>query len=150
MINVRDVMHADVVSVPPNALIEQALDLMLEFKVSGLPVIDDTGTLVGVISEYDALVLICDSTETYWPVEPVAGLMSTEVESVDVNLQLADLAQVFLNRSVRRLPVTDQGRVVGIVSRRDVIKAIRSERRRFSQMPLNLTKGLSACSPETP
>lgn len=150
MLTVREIMHAEVVSVPPNALIEQALELMLEYQVSGLPVIDEQGTLVGVISEYDALELIFDTGEDYWPVEPVAGLMTTKVESVDVNLGLSDLAHVFMNRSVRRLPVIDQGRVVGIVSRRDVIKAIRLERKRMSNLPLNLTSSLSACSPETP
>ena len=145
MITVREVMHANVISVLPNALVEQALDLMIKHRISGLPVIDENGILVGLISEFDALELMCDSKEDYWPVEPVAGLMTTKVESVDVNLRLSDLAQVFRNRSVRRLPVIEHGKVVGIVSRRDVIKAIRAERKRLANLTLlptyNLTDG---------
>jgi len=137
MVTVRDIMHTDIISVAPNALIEDALDLMLKHQVSGLPVID-------------ALELLCDDSHQYWPVEPVAGLMTSHVESVSPCLLVSELAHRFRDGSVRRLPVVEAGRMVGIVSRRDLIKTIRAERRHCSELTLNLTSMLSAASPDHP
>lgn len=147
---VRDIMHTSIISVAPNALIEHALDLMIEYKISGLPVVDHDKKLVGVISEFDALELMCDESHEYWPVEPVAGLMTTRVETVSPDLLVTDLAHLFQDGSVRRFPVIEQGRLVGIVSRRDVVKAIRIERRKYAGRPLNLTSRLSSASADTP
>ncbi len=150
LITVRDIMHTDIISVAPNALIEHALDLMIEYKISGLPVVDHDGQLVGVISEFDALELMCDESHEYWPVEPVAGLMTSPVESVSPEMLVNDLAHLFHDGNIRRFPVVEQGRLVGVVSRRDVVKAIRAERRKYAGQPLNLTCHLSSASPETP
>lgn len=137
-ITVRDIMHTDVISVAPNALIEHALDLMLEHKISGLPVVDDAGQLVGVISEYDALQLIYDGDGEFWPVEPVAGLMTAEVETVSGETTIQELTHRFLDGSIRRLPVVETGRLIGVVSRRDVIKAIRAARQSLATRPLHI------------
>jgi CBS domain-containing protein len=145
---VRDIMHSEIVSVAPNALIEHALDLMIEFKISGLPVVDDEGTLVGVISEFDALALMCDESHEYWPVEPVVGLMSTHVESVSPDMLVTDLAHRFHDGNIRRFPVVEAGRLVGIVSRRDAVKALRDERRTFASLPLSLTRHHSSPTPK--
>lgn len=150
LVTVRDIMHTNIISVAPNALIEHALDLMIEQKISGLPVVDHDGKLVGLISEFDALELMCDESHEYWPVEPVAGLMTTCVESVSPELLVSDLAHIFHDGSIRRFPVIEDGRLVGIVSRRDVVKAIRAERLLYARQPLNLTNHLSSASAQTP
>jgi CBS domain-containing protein len=136
MQTVQDIMRTAVLSVPPNALIEHALDLMLENHVSGLPVVDQDQRLVGVISEYDALVLLTESGEEYWPIHPVESFMTTQVQSVDQDMPVDQLATQFRNKSVRRLPVLQDGKLVGIVSRRELIRAIRDQRLCAAQMPL--------------
>ncbi len=124
----REVMTEDVVSVAPNSLIEHALDDMLKHEISGRPVIED-GHLVGVISEFDALNLLLATDGDPHLIIPVAHYMSTDVVSVPEETPLETLAQVFCNLGVRRLPVVRGDRVVGIVSRRDLIRVIRERRR---------------------
>ena len=123
----REVMTTEVVSVGPTTLIEDALDVMLRHEVSGLPVIDN-GRLVGVVSEYDALQLLlsADGTEM---IVPVAHYMSTDVVSVPECASLEAAAHILRNFGLRRLPVVRDGLIVGIVSRRDLMRVIRDRRR---------------------
>jgi tRNA nucleotidyltransferase (CCA-adding enzyme) len=125
----HDVMTTTVVSVAPNSLIEEALDLMLRHGISGLPVVETDGRLVGIISEFDALMLVGQSPEELWPVEPVAYHMTTDVKYVNHDATLAQVVNIFETTPVRRLPVVKDGRLMGIVSRRDLIRLLRQERR---------------------
>jgi CBS domain-containing protein len=124
--NLADVMTKNVISISPTALVEQAIDVMLERQVSGLPVIDRDGQLVGVITEYDALRLMLENQR--WCVAPVAHYMSTEIVSVPEDASLDTVAQIFRSTGVRRLPVVREGRMVGIISRRDLMRVIRQQR----------------------
>jgi CBS domain-containing protein len=121
-----EVMTRDVISISPTALIEQAIDVMLARHVSGLAVVDRNGQLVGVISEYDALRLMLENQT--WCIAPVAHYMSTEIVSVPQDASLDVVAQIFRSTGVRRLPVVRDGRMVGIISRRDLMRAIRQRR----------------------
>ena len=127
MQRVSDIMTRDVLSVAPNALIEDALDLMLEKRISGLPVIDEAGHLVGLVSEFDVLVLLGRSESHYGPVAPVGHFMTIDVDTVAEDLPLSELLEVFNTRPIRRLPVVKGDRLIGIVSRRDLIRAIRAD-----------------------
>ncbi len=134
--SVACVMTTDVISVAPNSLIEDAIDVMIEHAISGLPVIDD-GRLVGMISEYDALNLLLESPSEVGFVAPVVSFMSRDVVSIPLNTPLDTVAHVLQTTGVRRLPVVDGGRVVGIVSRRDLIRVVRELRRQsnFEMLP---------------
>jgi CBS domain-containing protein len=135
--SVACVMTTDVISVAPNSLIEDAIDVMIEHSISGLPVIDDHGRLVGMISEYDALNLLLEPPSEVGLVAPVVNYMSRDVVSIPLDTPLDAVAHMLQTSGVRRLPIVDEGRVVGIVSRRDLIRVVRELRRQsnFESLP---------------
>jgi CBS domain-containing protein len=131
------VMSTHVISVAPNSLIEDAIDVMIEHSISGLPVIDDHGRLVGMISEYDVLQLLLESPSEVGMVAPVVNFMTCDIVSIPLDTPLDLVAHMMQTSGVRRLPVVDEGRVVGIVSRRDLIRVVRELRRQsnFEMLP---------------
>jgi CBS domain-containing protein len=128
MLRIRDIMNAPVISVAPNALIEEALDLMLTHSISGLPVVDENQRMVGLITEFDALMLLDERPEDFRLIEPVANFMTEEVDTIDEDEPLENAARLFWQDSIRRLPVVRDGELVGMVSRRDLVRVIRQER----------------------
>ncbi|MEM8944352.1 MAG: CBS domain-containing protein [Planctomycetota bacterium] len=132
---VKDIMSADPLSVPGDAFIDVAIDLMIEKNISGLPVVDDFGELIGLITEFDVLQL-------YSKQQPAAGyegqqcrdFMTTEIRSIGQEATLDTAAKIFQAASIRRLLVVDDKRLVGVLSRRDIVRAIRDGR-------LALTRG---------
>ncbi|HEY3059005.1 MAG TPA: CBS domain-containing protein [Chloroflexota bacterium] len=109
----RDVMITDVVSVTPNDTIDEAARLLTFHDISGLPVCDN-GRVVGVVSEAD---LIGKRGET------VGAVMSSPAVTVTESARLEEVAEQLTQQRIRRVPVVDdRGRLVGIVSRRDVLK----------------------------
>jgi CBS domain-containing protein len=135
MLTASDIMTAPVVSIAPNALIEHALEQMLQHDVSGLPVVEDGDRLVGVISEFDTLMLLDPRQDESSPVAPVAHFMSTDVLTIDADAPVSEVASVFLRHPVRRLPVLRDGRLVGIVSRGDMVAIVRDHRRIMDSLP---------------
>ena len=95
---------------------------MLEYKVSGLPVVDDEGELVGIITEKDILQLY----NTFTPLEniTVEKLMTTPVIYFDEDESLDNIWECLLQKDFRRVPVTSSGKVVGIISRPDITRSI--------------------------
>lgn len=128
MFCVKDVMTTPVISVTDDNTIEEVVSQLLRHHVSGLTVVDRDGRLEGLISEYDLLrILYCCETKE----NRVSSYMTRDVQSVQENDSLIDVADIFLNRQIRRLPVVRDGKVVGIVSRRDLIRFIRDVRERM-------------------
>ena len=122
MITAKDVMNTWVVTTAREISIKKAIDLMLEYKVSGLPVVDDQGQLVGIITEKDILQLY----NTFTPLEniTVEKLMTAPVIHFDEDESLDDIWQCLLQKDFRRVPVTSCGKVVGIISRPDITRSI--------------------------
>ena len=125
-------MTTNIVSVTPETTIEEAVELFERHRVSGLPVVDDENHLLGVITEYDLLRGISDLKMR----GKVSEFMSTGVVTVDENVSLVELAELFLSTRVRRVPVTsDDNKVLGVVARRDLIFAA-SIRQQLVDLPL--------------
>jgi CBS-domain-containing membrane protein len=142
--NAADVMTRHVISILPNAAIEDAVKLMLDHGISGLLVVDAEGNLAGIVTEGDLLrrteldtrrqrswwlrLLISpgrqagDFTRTHG--RKVSDVMTTEVVSVDANASLADIVDLMERHRIKRVPVTDDRRVVGVVSRADLLRAL--------------------------
>lgn len=118
MLKAKDVMTTPVVSVDPDDSIEKTIRLMLDHRVSGLPVIDRSGHLVGIISEYDLLDLAWDSDRAD---SEVYQYMTCPVHTVEEQDDLGCVAERFRLFGIRRLPVMRGDRVVGIVSRHDLL-----------------------------
>ena len=121
MPKVKDLMTTDLISTDPDDSIETAISLMLKHGVSGLPVVDGSGHLLGVVSEFDLLELVWDPKTTK---DKVYNYMSREVRTIDEDDDLTAAAERFRILSVRRLPVMRGGRVVGIISRHDLLRNI--------------------------
>ena len=124
---VREVMTRSVVTLRPEMAAADAAALLLRHSISGAPVLDADGTLVGMLSELDCLRVVAVSgyeKNAYDLSETVAQLMSTTLHTVAPDLDLFGLTQEFMRLRKRRLPVVDNGRLVGQVSRRDALRAV--------------------------
>ncbi len=139
-----DVMTRNVLSVPPDATVADAVALMLERGISGLLVVDASGTLVGIVTEGDLLrrdelgtgrrrswwlrLLASpgrqaeDFTRTHG--RKVSDVMTHEVLSVDASAPLSDIVAMMEEHRVKRVPVLQGDRVVGVVSRADLLRAL--------------------------
>jgi CBS domain-containing protein len=118
MTKTKDVMNANIVTVDPDETIERAMSTMIRLGISGLPVVDMAGQLLGIITEFDLLELIWSPKTSR---NKVYHYMTREVRTVNEDDDLIDVAEIFRTLSVRRLVVTHAEQVVGIISRRDLI-----------------------------
>ena len=126
MSKVQDIMTGEVVTIRPEATIDEAVSLLLDNRVSGLPVVDNDNRLLGVISEIDIIDLVYKADIES---SRVCDHMTRDVRTVDAQASLDDAASIFCSMPIRRLPVTRKGRLVGILSRRDLIRFVRDVRR---------------------
>ncbi len=111
----REIMTRSVISIREDAMIEDAARLLARNRISGLPVVNADGALVGLITEHD---LIAKQGRT------VAELMSRGVISVSADTDVEQVQHLLTNRRIRRVPVVDHGKVVGILSRSDLVRQI--------------------------
>jgi CBS domain-containing protein len=96
----------------------------LQHRIAGAPVIDDHGNLVGMLSEFDCMKVVLTSGYHSEPGGPVSELMVTDVKTVDAGMSIVDMAELFLESGIRRYPVLKDNRLVGQISRRDVLRAL--------------------------
>jgi predicted transcriptional regulator len=130
-------MTTEVVSVRPDTSIPKAVDLFELHRVSGLPVVDGQNRLLGLITEYDLL----QSISTLQLGGKVADFMTTGVTTVTEDVPLVELARIFISTQVRRLPVVADGKLVGIISRRDLIFVGKIRQQLLTELPLVPTLG---------
>lgn len=125
-IKVSDYMAANLITFKPDMEMRLAITYLVEKRISGAPVVDDRGNLVGVLSEQDCMKMAL--TAGYH--EDLGGLvkdfMSTSVVTIDADTSILKLAQLFIDSPYRRYPVLQNGRLVGQISRRDVLRALDS------------------------
>jgi len=112
-------MTANVITVKRDTVLTEAISLLLRWHISALPVVDDEGKMVGIISEIDLMNLTFDGNAADTTVEEV---MVTDIVSFSPVTELADLVQAFSKRHLRRVPIVEKGKVCGIVSRRDILR----------------------------
>jgi CBS domain-containing protein len=148
---VADVMTSNPVVVTPQTSLKQAIEILAEQKISGLPVIDDTGKLVGIISETDLMwqetgvetppyIMFLDSViylqnparhekEIHKALgETVADVMSDRVVTIEPNKSVKEAARLMHDKKIRRLPVIDAERqVIGIITQGDIIRMMAME-----------------------
>ena len=122
----RDVMTRDVITVSEDTPIYVAMQLLLADNVTGLPVVDKLGKLVGIVTEKDMLMLLNNSKIDH---VTAGDLMTKDVVSFSENDELAEINKCLKEKSFRRVPILSDGRLVGIVSRTDIMKTILRERR---------------------
>jgi len=124
MAKVKDYMSASLVTLSPSTSILDAARQLVEQRISGAPVVDKTGNLVGLLSEKDCMRIALQAGYHSEAAGTVAEYMHTDVKTVDAERNIVDVAMMFIEDDYRRYPVMKDGRLVGQISRRDVLKAL--------------------------
>ena len=121
MYQASDVMTTNVTTIAPDATVDEAIGVLLDNQISGLPVVDARGMLVGMISEFQLLETVFDPQIRN---ESVRGFMTRDVIAVDDGALLADVASLFIMHRIRRVPVLREGQLVGLITRRDLLRYV--------------------------
>ena len=121
---VRDHMTRKVLSLDPELEISAATQMLIAHNISGAPVLDQHGRLVGILTERDCLKVAMQAGYHDIPYGLVRDYMSADPESVTPEQSILTLAEKFIRGRFHRYPVVDNGRLVGIISRRDVMRAM--------------------------
>ena len=117
-------MATELVTVAPGDDIVDAMRVLLDKRLSGAPVVDGDGRLVGVLSKKDCLKIVYNTAYHQDWGGTVSQYMSREVEHIDAGSSILDAAEKFLESHFRRFPVLRDGRLVGQISRSDILRAI--------------------------
>lgn len=125
-ISARDCMVKKLVTLRPEMDVMEAVSMLLRNRISGAPVVDSTGRYLGVFSEKCSMQVIMDAAYEQLPSSEVRLFMDTEAQTIEPDTHLLSIAQLFLLTPYRRLPVLEDGVLMGQVSRRDVLKAAHS------------------------
>lgn len=143
----RDMMTKEVITVNPDMPVRDVAALLVKHKISGIPVIDGNGKVLGIVSEGDVLrkriapkapdnlsvlgTMLCyDEMKEYQDAfrkmgaNTAAEIMSEPVISVDVNDDIGKVGEVILNHHIKRVPVMENDKLVGIISRSDLVKLL--------------------------
>ena len=125
-LTVENYMTRKLVTFRPNQTMNEVMDILLKKRISGGPVMDDKGDLIGVISEGDCLKQVVKGKYHNSPTlsGKVSEFMATDVKSIAHDMNVFELAQMFLNMRLRRFPVLQNGKLVGQISQKDVMKAV--------------------------
>lgn len=118
VITAGQIMSSPVITVGGDATRAELAEVLTRHQISAVPVIDKTGNVLGLVSEHDLLAKPGDSA---------LQLMTTALISVSVDCPVNDIRHLLIERRIRRVPVLQDGRLVGVVSRRDVIATMVTE-----------------------
>jgi len=119
MYTAQEVMRTNLITIPENATVEEAIRSLLANDISGAPVVDDEGDLVGIVSELQLLEAV------YTPEikkHQVRQFMTKDVLTVTEGTILSDVTNLLVLHRIRRVPVVRDGRLVGIITRRDLLR----------------------------
>ena len=118
----------DLVTFRPDQTIEEAIEIIIDKRISGAPVLDEKGKLVGMLSEKDCLRIIVDQAYHNLPIESkkVSDYMTAEVKTLSYDSDVVSAANQFLHTPIRRMPIVENGVLKGQISRRDVLRAAKN------------------------
>src|SRR3989339_2020759 len=120
MLKARDIMSKTLLTICLEASLKDAIELLVANGISGLPVIDDENKLVGIITEKDIINFAFSGNLNN---TRVSEAMSREVTSFSADTDIHAIALAISQHNIRRVPIVESGKVVGIISRRDIIRA---------------------------
>ncbi len=123
-ITIADYMTKNMMTLRPDADVLVAIKQLLSHNITCAPVTDQSGHLVGMLSEKDCMKVVLDASYNQGMSGKVEDFMRGEIISVDAEASIVDLAEKFKDSSVRSFPVFDDKQLVGVVSRTDVLKAL--------------------------
>jgi CBS domain-containing protein len=118
MTTIREVMTSPAVAIHPETTLAEAVDFLIDHHIGSLPVVSDDDAVVGIISELALIDVVFDAAVRN---APVSQYMTREVHVVQADEPLTQAAKMFALYSFRRLPVIEDGTLVGVISRRDLM-----------------------------
>lgn len=129
-VNAAEYMTRQLVTFKPDQTMDQVIKTLLQKKIAGGPVVDDDNRLVGIISEGDCLKEVVRGKYDHTPSlsGKVSEHMSKEVKSISPETNVFEVAQMFLTMKLRRFPVLEDGKLIGQISQKDVMKAVQQLR----------------------
>lgn len=122
MLTARDIMNTDVVSISPETTVDEAIDILVTKGISGLLVTDSMDQPLGVVTEFGLLAVAYDPEIGS---ESVSNHMTKDLITVNETDPVNKVADMFILHRIRRIFVLSVGRVIGLISRRDVLKVVR-------------------------
>ncbi|MEW4923380.1 CBS domain-containing protein [Algibacter sp. 2305UL17-15] len=124
-LKVSDYMTRDLIIFTKEQTIETVMQTLINNNISGGPVVNDKDDLIGVISETDCIKQISESRYYNMPMQDktIENYMTTDVDTIDGNMNIFDAATKFFESKRRRFPIVEEGKLVGQISQKDVLKA---------------------------
>ncbi|MFZ0256874.1 MAG: CBS domain-containing protein [Gammaproteobacteria bacterium] len=120
----KDYMSANLVTFTPHMDVLNAIQVLVDHRISGAPVVDETGNVVGVLSQKDCLrVALEASYHGEWGGR-VSEFMSRNAKTVEAETSILEVAEMFMQDEYRRYPVMEENRLIGQISRHDVLRAL--------------------------
>lgn len=125
LFKVSDFMTKDLITFKANQTVEEVINTLIKHKISGGPVVNDKNELIGIISEGDCIKQISESRYHNMPVsdDSIERYMAKDIETIDGNLNVFDAAKQFLDSKRRRFPIVENGKLIGLISQKDILKA---------------------------
>lgn len=125
-VTVADYMSTRLITFSPDQQMDEVIQTLLKHRISGGPVVDKDGALVGVISEGDCMKEVVRGKYNNMPnlSGTVGEHMSTNVIHISPDANIFDTAKMFLDKRIRRFPVVNAGKLVGQVSQKDIMRAV--------------------------
>ncbi len=117
----KDIMTTQVMTVQPSTSIKEAMKLLIGIEISGLIVADDQRNILGVLTEKDLMVAYDFLKDLK---APIKDYMNTNLITVTEDTTIEEISTILVQGDIRRVPVVKDGKVVGVISRRDILKAI--------------------------
>ena len=124
-IKVSDYMTRDLITFSKDQSIEDVMDKLIKHRISGGPVVNENNELIGIISEGDCIKQISESRYYNMPMskDTIEKYITKDVDTIDGNMNVFDAASKFLQSRHRRFPILENGKLVGQISQKDVLKA---------------------------
>lgn len=121
---VRDYMDLEVATLAPETDLLEAIDYLIEKHVTGAPVVDAEGRLVGMLTEFDCLRLLALGHQADVAVGTVGAFMTKDPITLTPNTDIYYASGIFLSHTFRRLPIVENGQLVGAITRYDLLRAL--------------------------
>tara|TARA_R110002096_G_scaffold400657_1_gene597294 strand:+ start:122 stop:523 length:402 start_codon:yes stop_codon:yes gene_type:complete len=123
-IAVKDYMSASLVTFTPEMDVMNAIDILVKNRISGAPVVDERGNLIGLLSEKDCMKVAVQAGYHEQLGGRVDDYMTKQVITVEADASVLEVAKLFMEKGPRRYPVVEDNRLVGQISRRDVLRSL--------------------------
>jgi CBS domain-containing protein len=117
-------MVTKLITLSPDMKLLDAAKRLFKNSISGAPVVDESGNLIGVFSEKDVMSALINAVYNEFPSVEVSSYMSRKLQTITENADLLTIAQIFQRNDFRRLPVVRDQKLVGQISRRDVMESV--------------------------